>query len=225
MRVPAPITSASEGTPALTFVSAARREGTVHVIDDDAAVRDSLVALLDAAGFAVSAYGSAFDFLAGLDKAPSGCVVTDVCMPQMSGLELLKQLRDRLPQFPVIVLTGEADVPTAVEALKNGALDLIEKPYSAETIVAAVRQAMTQLDLRSERDSRRSETAERLAGLSAREREVLNGVVKGQSNKEIARDLGISPRTVEAYRANLMMKMGAESLSDLVRMAIESTSR
>lgn len=202
-----------------------RREGTVHVIDDDDAVRDSLVTLLDAAGFVVSAYGSAFEFLAGLDTAPSGCVVTDVCMPQMSGLDLLKQLRDRLPQFPVIVLTGEADVPTAVEALKNGALDLIEKPYSAETIVAAVRQAMTQLDLRSERDSRRNETAERLAALSAREREVLNGVVKGQSNKEIARDLGISPRTVEAYRANLMMKMGAESLSDLVRMAIESASR
>jgi two-component system response regulator FixJ len=108
----------------------------------------------------------------------------------------------------------------AVEALKNGALDLIEKPYTAETIVAAVRQAVTQLQSRNDRDERRTEVAERLAGLSTREREVLGGVVQGSSNKEIARDLGISPRTVEAYRANLMMKMGAESLSELVRMTL-----
>lgn len=201
-----------------------RLGGTVHVIDDDEAVRDSLVTLLDASGFAVSAYASAAAFLDGIEGAVSGCVVTDVCMPEISGLELLRRLSDRLPQFPVIVLTGEADVPTAVEALKNGALDLIEKPYSAETIVAAVRQALTQLEARSDRDSRRSEAAERLAALSAREREVLDGVVRGLSNKEIARELGISPRTVEAYRANLMMKMGADSLSDLVRMAIEASA-
>lgn len=194
--------------------------GTVHVIDDDEAVRDSLATLLEAAGLAVSAYGSAGAFLDGIDTAQSGCVVTDVQMPEMTGLELLRRLSDRLPQFPVIVLTGEADVPTAVEALKNGALDLIEKPYSAETIVAAVRQALTQLEARSHRETRRSEAAERVAALSAREREVLDGVVKGLSNKEVARDLGISPRTVEAYRANLMMKMGADSLSELVRMTI-----
>lgn len=201
-----------------------RLGGTVHIIDDDEAVRDSLVTLLDASGFAVSAYASAAAFLDGIEGAVSGCVVTDVCMPEISGLELLRRLSERLPQFPVIVLTGEADVPTAVEALKNGALDLIEKPYSAETIVAAVRQALTQLEARSDRDSRRSEAAERLAALSAREREVLDGVVRGLSNKEIARELGISPRTVEAYRANLMMKMGADSLSDLVRMAIEASA-
>lgn len=197
-----------------------RAGGTVHVIDDDEAVRDSLATLLEAAGLAVSAYGSAGAFLDGIDTAESGCVVTDVQMPEMTGLELLRRLSDRLPQFPVIVLTGEADVPTAVEALKNGALDLIEKPYSAETIVAAVRQALTQLEARSHRETRRSEAAERVAALSAREREVLDGVVKGLSNKEVARDLGISPRTVEAYRANLMMKMGADSLSELVRMTI-----
>ena len=198
--------------------------GTIHIIDDDDAVRDSLATLLDASGFAVSAYASAAAFLDGIETAVSGCVVTDVCMPEISGLELLRRLSDRLPQFPVIVLTGEADVPTAVEALKNGALDLIEKPYSAETIVAAVRQALTQLEVRSDLDSRRNEAAERLAALSAREREVLDGVVRGLSNKEIARELGISPRTVEAYRANLMMKMGADSLSDLVRMAIEASA-
>jgi two-component system response regulator FixJ len=196
--------------------------GTVHVIDDDDAVRDSLTMLLDASGFSVTAYESAAAFLEGLDKAVSGCVITDVCMPEISGLDLLRRLSDRLPQFPVIVLTGEADVPIAVEALKNGALDLIEKPYSAQTIVAAVRQALTQLEARSDRVSRRNEAAERLAALSAREREVLEGVVKGLSNKEVARELGISPRTVEAYRANLMMKMGADSLSELVRMAIEA---
>jgi len=196
--------------------------GLVHVIDDDDAVRDSLTTLLDASGFEVMAYDSAGAFLAGLDKAQSGCVVTDVCMPEITGLDLLRRLSDRLPQFPVIVLTGEADVAMAVEALKNGALDLIEKPYSAATIVAAVRQALTQLEVRTTRTSRRSENAERIAALSAREREVLEGILKGDSNKEIARDLGISPRTVEAYRANLMMKMGAESLSELVRMAIEA---
>ena len=196
--------------------------GTVHVIDDDDAVRDSLAMLLDASGFSVSAYASASAFLDGLDQATSGCVITDVQMPEISGLDLLRRLSDRLAQFPVIVLTGEADVPMAVEALKNGALDLIEKPYSAATIVAAVRQALTQLEARDAKTSQRSENAQRIAALSAREREVLEGVLKGGSNKEIARELGISPRTVEAYRANLMMKMGAESLSDLVRMAIEA---
>src|SRR3989344_4302987 len=198
--------------------------GTVHIIDDDDSVRASLATLLDASGFAVSAYASAAAFLDGIETAVSGCVVTDVCMPEISGLELLRRLSAPLPQVPVIVLTGEADVPTAVEALKNGALYLIEKPYSAETIVAAVRQALTQLEVRSDLDSRRNEAAERLAALSAREREVLDGVVRGLSNKEIARELGISPRTVEAYRANLMMKMGADSLSDLVRMAIEASA-
>lgn len=170
----------------------------------------------------MTTYVSASAFLEDLGRAPSGCVVTDVQMPEISGLELLRRLSDRLPRFPVIVLTGEADVPIAVEALKNGALDLIEKPYSAATIVAAVRQALTQLEANTTRNSQRSENAERIAALSAREREVLEGVLKGGSNKEIARDLGISPRTVEAYRANLMMKMGAESLSELVRMAIEA---
>lgn len=196
--------------------------GIVHVIDDDDTVRASLVTLLQAAGYAVTAYSSAAEFLEGLDQAPSGCVLTDVQMPEITGLDLLRRLSDRLDEFPVIVLTGAADVPIAVEALKNGALDLIEKPYSGETIVAAVRQAHTQLEVRGRKASLRSETAQKIGALSAREREVLEGILKGDSNKEIARDLGISPRTVEAYRANLMMKMGAESVSDLVRMALEA---
>jgi len=195
--------------------------GVVHVIDDDDAVRDSLAMLLEASDLTVHAYASAQTFLDGIDRAATGCVVTDVRMPEVSGLDLLRRLSDRLTQFPVIVLTGEADVPMAVEALKAGALDFIEKPYPADAIVAAVTAAVRRLEANSDRSSRRAENAQRLAGLSAREREVLAGLLEGRSNKEIARDLAISPRTVEAYRANLMMKMGAESLSELVRMTLE----
>lgn len=192
----------------------------VHVIDDDADVRESLAAVLGGEGFVVQVYVSAQAFLDGIEDAAPGCVVTDVCMPQMTGLELLHRIQHRLDRFPVIVLTGEANVAIAVEALKSGALDLIEKPYAAAALVASVRQAMTQLEAQVDRDSLRREAAARLDGLSARERDVLDGVVKGLSNKEVARDLGISPRTVEAYRANLMMKTGADSLSDLVRLTI-----
>lgn len=194
----------------------------VHVIDDDDAVRDSLALLMEAAGLTAHTYACAEDFLEAVDRAEPGCVITDVRMPDMSGLELLHRLSDRLDQFPVIVLTGEADVPMAVEALKGGALDLIEKPYAAGAILAAVTGALRQLETRRDRTSRRAESSQRLAALSAREREVLQGLLEGHSNKEIARDLSISPRTVEAYRANLMMKMGAESLSELVRMSLEA---
>lgn len=194
---------------------------TVHVIDDDDAVRDSLALLMEAAGMTAHAYDSAEDFLERIEKAQPGCVVTDVRMPDMSGIELLHRLNDRLDRFAVIVLTGEADVPMAVEALKAGALDLIEKPYAADAILAAVTRAVRQVEATSDRASRRSHNAQRVAALSAREREVLKGLVDGLSNKEIARDLEISPRTVEAYRANLMMKMGAESLSELVRMSLD----
>ena len=195
---------------------------TVHVIDDDDAVRDSLSLLMEAAGLTAHAYACAEDFLDAVERAEPGCVVTDVRMPDMSGIELLHRLSDRLDQFPVIVLTGEADVPMAVEALKGGALDLIEKPYAAGAILAAVTGALRELETRRERTSRRAENSQRLAALSAREREVLQGLLEGHSNKEIARDLAISPRTVEAYRANLMMKMGADSLSELVRMSLDA---
>ena len=194
----------------------------VHVIDDDDAVRDSLALLIEAAGLKAHAYGSAEDFLSSLEHAEPGCVVTDVRMPDMSGLDLLRRLHDQLDRFSVIVLTGEADVPMAVEALKAGALDLIEKPYAADAILAAVTSALRDLAARRERAGRRTENAQRISALSAREREVLKGLLDGLSNKEIARDLEISPRTVEAYRANLMMKMGAESLSELVRMSLDA---
>lgn len=194
----------------------------VHVIDDDAAVRDSLATVLGSAGLSVAAYGSASAFLEDLDTAQAGCVLTDVRMPGISGLDLLRQLSERRAQFMVIVLTGAADVPMAVEALKLGALDFLEKPVDPDTLIATVRMGLRRLQADSDRSLRRSESAERLAGLSARESEVLGGLLEGWSNKEIARHLEISPRTVEAYRANLMMKMRVESLSELVRVTIEA---
>ena len=194
----------------------------VHVIDDDEAVRDSVAALLEAAGLTTLTYPSAAQFLAGLEAASSGCVVTDVRMPEMSGLDLLRGLEARRSEFPTIVLTGEADVPTAVEALKVGALDFIEKPFAPDAILTAVRAALGRLHADGARAAVRADGAQRLAALSAREREVLEGLLAGAANKQIARDLGISPRTVEAYRANLMMKMEAQTLSDLIRIALRA---
>jgi two-component system response regulator FixJ len=194
--------------------------GLVHVIDDDAAVRDALAALLEATGHLVRSYPTAGDFLAHLDTAQRGCVITDVQMPGMTGLELLRRLNDRLADLPVIVLTGRADVPLAVEALKAGASDFIEKPFESAVILAAVASALERIARASERSERQAGYSQRIAALSARERDVLRGLVAGSSNKAIARDLEISPRTVETYRANIMMKLQASSLSELVRMAL-----
>jgi two-component system response regulator FixJ len=195
-------------------------DALVHVVDDDDAVRDSLAALLSAAGFGVRAYASAPAFLSHVDQFDRGCVVTDVQMPGMSGLELLSRLSDRARAFPVIVLTGLADVPMAVEALKNGAWDFIEKPFDSEVLLSAVRAALDRLSETRARTSSIADYSQRVASLSARERDVLTGLVAGSSNKEIARSLDISPRTVESYRANIMMKTQAGSLSELVRMVL-----
>lgn len=194
--------------------------GVVHVIDDDDGVRDALSLMLTARGLSVRSYASATAFLEALPGADRGCVVTDVQMPEMSGLELLRRLEPQRASFPVIVLTGEADVPMACEALKGGASDFIEKPFEGEVIYAAVVNALGRVAGESEASEEKAEYAQRLSVLAPRERDVLRGVIAGQSNKMIARELGISPRTIETYRANLMSKMGAQNLSELVRMSL-----
>jgi two-component system, LuxR family, response regulator FixJ len=190
----------------------------VHIVDDDEAVRQSLAFLLGSAGLTVRLYDSASAFLAGLSAVKSGCLVTDMRMPDMTGIELLQQLRAKACRLPAIVITGHGDVPLAVEAMKAGAVDFIEKPFDQETILHAVQAA---LERSFEGEGREDPAvAARVATLSERERQVLEGLVAGHPNKTIAYDLGISPRTVEVYRANLMTKMGARSLSELIRMAI-----
>ncbi|WP_159728959.1 response regulator FixJ [Methylosinus sp. Ce-a6] len=193
----------------------------VHVIDDDAAVRDSLRLLLATENFDVRAYASARDFLASAGPGEAGCVITDVRMPEVSGMDLLAEFKARRVDLPVIVITAHADVTLAVQAMKAGAVDLLEKPFDDEALLGAVRQALRRLfDGESVVGSEAAAARDRLASLTVREREVLMGVLDGRPNKLIAHELGISVRTVEAHRARLMMKMQAKSLSELVRMAV-----
>ncbi|MBI5939444.1 MAG: response regulator [Caulobacterales bacterium] len=193
----------------------------VHIIDDDEAMRDSLVFLLDTAGLRVRASASAKAFLKTVPDPALGCVVTDIRMPDMTGLDLIRALKAAGHDYPVIVITGHADVALAVEAMKAGVIDFIEKPFDDETLLAAITIAFNRMATTSGAASpEREAIAGRLAELSPRERDVLRGVIDGKPNKVIAYDLGISPRTVEVYRANLMTKMQAASLSELVRMAL-----
>jgi two-component system response regulator FixJ len=193
----------------------------VHVIDDDEAVRDSLEWVFETAEIAVRSYESALAFLEALGPAPSGCVVTDVRMPGMSGLDLLQTLQDRGVQIPVIVITGHGDIPLAVEAMRAGAQDFLEKPFEEARLLASVQRAF-------ERGSGRPLSKEqadahaRIARLSQRERQVLKRLVDGQANKTVAWELGISARTVEVYRAKLMEKMQAAAFADLVRIALQA---
>jgi two-component system response regulator FixJ len=165
-------------------------------------------------------YESATSFLAARHAQATGCVVTDVRMPEMSGIDLLRELKKGGSALPVIVMTGHGDVPLAVEAMKLGAFDFIEKPFDDEVLLGSVRNALGRGQQAAKREAERSKALEKLEQLSPRERQVLDGLVLGNANKVIAFDLGISPRTVELYRANLMTKMEATSLSDLVRMAL-----
>jgi two-component system response regulator FixJ len=192
----------------------------VHVIDDDEAVRQSLAFLLRANEIEVQTYDSGTAFLGVAPQLKSGCIITDVRMPEISGIELLRRLKELKIFLPVIVITGHGDVPLAVEAMKFGAADFLEKPFDDEILLSAVRAALNRQDSDSKRQAERAAIDDRLTALSNREREVLEGLVAGRANKQIAFDLGISPRTVEIYRANLMTKMQAASLSELVRMAL-----
>lgn len=192
----------------------------VHVIDDDPAVRDSLAFLLETANLSPRTYDSAVDFLEALPEVTSGCVVTDVRMPEMTGIELVRRLKGQGFRLPIVMITGHADVPLAVEAMKAGVADFIEKPFDDEVLLAAIHAALRDGEKDRQGAAEVAEICARMDILSGREREVLGGLVAGHANKVIAFDLGISPRTVEIYRANVMTKMKAASLSELVRMAM-----
>ena len=192
----------------------------VHIIDDDQALRESLAFLLRTHQLEVRSFDSAKTFLDALPDASLGCVITDIRMPGMSGIDLLRQLKELKVSVPVIVITGHGDVSLAVEAMKIGAADFFEKPFNDDQLVASVRAALQQRQDQTKRGAERTEIEHRISKLSAREKDVLAGLIEGRANKQIAFDLGISPRTVEIYRANLMNKMQADSLSDLVRMAL-----
>jgi two-component system response regulator FixJ len=195
-------------------------EAVVHVVDDDLAVRQSLSFLLASDGLPVRLHESASAFLDNVQDATVGCVITDVRMPGIDGIEFIRRLKARGFTAPVIVMTGHADVPLAVEAMKEGAIDFIEKPFDDELFLAAVRAALKRQEKHVQEDAQAMEVRARVQSLSERESQVLEGLVAGKPNKVIAYDLGISPRTVEIYRANVMSKMKAASLSDLVRMAL-----
>lgn len=192
----------------------------VHVIDDDDAARDSLSFLLRTAKIEARTYETAPAFLAANKNLSLGCVITDVRMPEMTGIELLRRLREGGSDVPVIVITGHGDIPLAVEAMKFGAADFFEKPYDDESLLSAVRAALNRQEGDAQKKAQRSILDERLATLSHRERQVLEGLVAGKPNKIIAFDHDISPRTVEVYRANVMTKMGARNLPELIAIGL-----
>jgi two-component system response regulator FixJ len=195
-------------------------DAPIHVIDDDAAVRDALRFLFESAGLPVRSYDSAAAFIASVGARSGGCVLTDVRMPGFDGLALQRRLAELGIDLPVIVMTGHADVPIAVQALKEGAFDFIEKPIDDDRLLKSVRGALEAGRRRREEAAGLDAIAARLASLTPREREVLVGLVAGHPNKTIAYDLGTSPRTIEVHRARVMEKMQARSLADLVRMAL-----
>ncbi|HWV00114.1 MAG TPA: response regulator FixJ [Devosia sp.] len=192
----------------------------VHVVDDEEPVRTSLAFLLGANGYAVRTHASAAAFLKIASTIKNGCLITDLRMPDIDGVELLRRLGVAGEMLPAIVVTGHGDVQMAVEAMKNGAMDFIEKPFSDDVLLDSIRHAVERVATAAENEDSQRRTRERLATLSERELQVLKGVVQGQPNKVIAYELGLSPRTVEVYRSGLMSKMQVKSLADLVRMII-----
>ncbi|MFC5344360.1 response regulator FixJ [Brevundimonas staleyi] len=196
---------------------------TVLIAEDDEAVRDALLMLLRSEGIRARAFASGAELLANLPEAEAACVVTDVRMPDMDGTEVVRRLAEiKGSSWPVIVITGHADVPMAVQMMKAGVVDFIEKPFDPNRLLEAVRGCLGHLSERKSERQGRAEIAERIALLSQRETQVFRALVEGRSNKEIAADLAISPRTVEIFRAKVMSKMQATSLSALVRMGLAS---
>ncbi|HQZ13597.1 MAG TPA: response regulator FixJ [Devosia sp.] len=192
----------------------------VHIVDDEEAVRNSLAFLLTSAGFAVRVHQSATDFLKVAPQVENGCLITDLRMPDIDGVELLRRLKAAGALLPAIVVTGHGDVHMAVEAMKNGAIDFLEKPFSDDVLIESIRRAAARAAERMQSAAATELVRLRIDSLSERERQVLKGVIAGHPNKTIASELGISPRTVEVYRAGLMGKMQARSLPELVRMVM-----
>jgi len=196
--------------------------GTVYVIDDDEAMRDSLNFLLDSSGYSVTLFDDAQRFLDALPGLAFGCVLTDVRMPGIDGIELLKLMKAQHSPFPILIMTGHGDVPLAVEAMKLGAVDFLEKPFEDDRLITMIESAIRQAEPAAKIEAISQDIAARVASLSPRERQVMDGLVAGLSNKLIAREYDISPRTIEVYRANVMTKMQAGSLSELVRLAMRA---
>ena len=194
----------------------------VYVIDDDEAMRESLNFLLESAGFDVRLFESAQSFLDALPGLEFGCIVSDVRMPGIDGIELLKRMKAGRSGFPILIMTGHGDVPLAVEAMKQGAVDFLEKPFEDDRLIGMIETAVRQAEPTAKSEALALDIAARVATLSPRERQVMDGLVAGLSNKLIARDYDISPRTIEVYRANVMTKMQANSLSELVRLAMRA---
>lgn len=194
-------------------------EKIVHVVDDDDSVRRSVGFMLKTSGYQVSSYASGTEILKNANDLRPGCVLLDIRMPDMDGLEVQEALRARGVALPVIIMTGHGDVPLSVRAMKAGAIDFIEKPFEKAVLLAAVEEGLATLDRATSARDRSKDAAVRLQVLTQREREVLDGLARGLPNKTIAYDLGISPRTVEIHRANLMTKLGVRSLSEALRLA------
>jgi two-component system, LuxR family, response regulator FixJ len=197
-------------------------KGKVYVIDDDEAMRDSLSFLLSAADFNVTLFETALNFLDALPGLAFGCVVSDVRMPGLDGIELLKRMKAGHCTFPIIIMTGHGDIPLAVEAMKLGAMDFLEKPFEDDRLIGMIDAAIRQAEPAARSEAVTLDIASRIATLSPRERQVMEGLIAGLSNKLIAREYDISPRTIEVYRANVMTKMQANSLSELVRLAMRA---
>ena len=191
----------------------------VHIVDDDDSVRRSVAFMLKNAGYRVENHVSGVAFMKEAKTAERGCVLLDVRMPEMDGLEVQQEMAARGIDLPVVILTGHGDISVAVKALRAGAVNFIEKPYEKETLIAAIEEAYSKLDKMHDKEMKAGEAKIRLASLTGRERDVLDGLVAGYPNKTIAYDLGISPRTVEIYRANMMEKLRVRSLSEALRIA------
>jgi two-component system response regulator FixJ len=194
-------------------------EKLVHIVDDDDSVRRSAAFMLKHAGYRVESHVSGVEFLKSAKSTERGCVLLDVRMPEMDGLEVQQEMGARGIDMPVVILTGHGDIALAVKALRAGAVNFIEKPYEKEALLRAIEEAYMRLDRAHDREMKAGEAKIRLASLTGRERDVLNGLVAGYPNKTIAYDLGISPRTVEIYRANMMEKLRVRSLSEALRIA------